>query len=535
MKRFPLFIIFHFGMLRHYLSPHAAIGEGPMTEIALLTALLPAVLAAAGLFALTREGTRPTAALDAARWATIGALVLAALAGVTTFAHGPAATPLLGAAGLGLQVALDPLSAVMILLIAFLGAIVVQFSRNYLDGDARQGPFTGWLCLTLAAVSLLVLAGNIAQVALGWVAISVFVNRLLLFYGDRPRARSAAAKKRVMASIGGVAILGAMAALYAAFGTGDIAAIAAASGTATAPVGLAAFLIVLAALLKSAAFPAHGWLVEVMETPTPVSALLHAGIVNAGGFVVIRFSDVLLAVPYAMHTLALLGGIAAAAGSLAMIAQSSVKVSLAWSTVAQMGFMLLQCGFGAFTAATLHIVAHSLWKAHAFLSSGSVVDLARAKPGAMPAPTLPQGLTAIAMSLVAILGMGWAFGMTIETKPALVVFGAVLALGLAHFAAQRLAAGAVLPAIASVAGVAALYFALQRGAEIVLTPTVPESAAVGATTTLLMAGAVAVFAGIALVQAMLPAWGERPALRRLRLMARDGFHADARLSRLIPA
>jgi NAD(P)H-quinone oxidoreductase subunit 5 len=236
-----------------------------------------------------------------------------------------------------------------------------------------------------------------------------------------------------------------------------------------------------------------------------------------------------------MHALALLGGIAAAAGSLAMIAQSSVKVSLAWSTVAQMGFMLLQCGFGAFTAATLHIVAHSLWKAHAFLTSGTVVDLARAKPGPMPTPSLANGVVAIAMSLAAILAMGWAFGMTLETKPALVVFGAVLALGLAHFAAQRLAAGAVLPAVASVAGVAALYFALQRGAEMVLSPTVPESTTVDLTTAVLMAGAVAVFAGIALLQAMLPAWGERPAIRRLRTLARDGFHADARLSRLIPA
>ena len=507
-----------------------------MPEIALMTALLPALLAAAGAYALTRDGVGPCRALDAARWATLGALGLAILGAAGTVAAGPAATPLLGAAGLGLQVRLDPLSATMIVLVAFLGAVVVQFSRNYLDGDARQGAFTGWLCLTLAAVSLLVLSGNIVQLALAWLLIGVFVNRLLLFYGDRPRARSAAARRRHLGGIGAAALLGAMAALYAAFGTGDIAAISAAAGTATGPVALAAGLIVLAALLKSAAFPAHGWLVEVMETPTPVSALLHAGIVNAGGFLVIRFADVLLSVPHALHALALLGGIAAAAGSLAMIAQSSVKVSLAWSTVAQMGFMLLQCGLGAFTAATLHIVAHSLWKAHAFLSSGSVVDLARARPGPMPAPTLGQGLAALALSLGAILGMGWVFGMTLETKPAIVVFGAVLALGLAHFAAQRLAAGpgTALPAVAGVAGVAALYFALQRGAEAILTPTVPESAAVDPITAVLMAGGVLVFAAIALVQAMLPAWGGHPALRRLRLLARDGFHADARLARILP-
>ena len=508
-----------------------------MPQIALLTALLPLLLAAAGAWALTRSGLRPARTLDAARWASLGALALAAVAAVATFAHGPASTPLLGAAGLGLQVRLDPLSVAMLLLVAFLGAVIVQFSRNYLDGDARQGAFTGWLLLTLAAVALLVLSGNVVQLVLAWVLIGVLVDRLLLFYGDRPRARAAAARKRALGTVGAVALAGAMAALYAGFGTGDIAAIAAAAatGTATSHVALAAGLIVLAALLKSAAFPAHGWLVEVMETPTPVSALLHAGIVNAGGFLVIRFADVLLTVPFALHALALLGGVAAAAGSLAMIAQSSVKVALAWSTVAQMGFMLLQCGLGAFTTATLHIVAHSLWKAHAFLSSGSVVDAARSKPGALPVPGLAHGLAAIGLSVGAIAVMGWGFGMTLEAKPALVVFGAVLALGLAHFAAQRLAAGAVLPAVASVAAVAAVYFALQRGAEIVLVPTVPESAAVGPVTAALMAGAVAVFAAIALLQAMLPAWGDRPALRRLRLLARDGFHADARLSRLLPS
>jgi NAD(P)H-quinone oxidoreductase subunit 5 len=507
-----------------------------MTEIALLTALLPALLAAAGAYALTQDGLRPARALVAARWATLAAMGLAVLAALATIASGPAATPLLGAAGLGLQVRLDALSATMILLVSFLGAVVVQFSRNYLDGDARQGPFMGWLCLTLAAVSLLVLSGNIVQLALAWVLIGVFVDRLLLFYGDRPRARAAAARKRRLSALGGAALIGALGLLHASFGTGDIAAIAASAGAATGPVALAAGLIVLAALLKSAAVPAHGWLVEVMETPTPVSALLHAGVVNAGGFLVIRFADVLLAVPHALHALALLGGIAAAAGSLAMIAQTSVKVSLAWSTVAQMGFMLLQCGLGAFTSATLHIVAHSLWKAHAFLSSGSVVDLARARPGAMPVPTPGHALAALGLALAAILGMGWVFGMTLETKPAIVVFGAVLALGLAHFAAQRLAAGpgTALPTVAGVAGVAALYFALQRGAEAILTPTVPESAAVDPVTAALMAGAVLVFAAIALVQAMLPTWGGHPALRRLRLLAREGFHADARLDRILP-
>src|SRR5690606_2083247 len=104
------------------------------------------------------------------------------------------------------------------------------------------------------------------------------------------------------------------------------------------------------ALLKSAQFPFHGWLPEVMETPTPVSALLHAGIINAGGFLLIRFADVLVLSETAMIAVALIGLATALFGSFCMLVQSSVKVSLAYSTIAQMGFMLLQCGLGAFSA-----------------------------------------------------------------------------------------------------------------------------------------------------------------------------------------
>ena len=135
----------------------------------------------------------------------------------------------------------------------------------------------------------------------------------------------------------------------------------------------AAALLAIAALLKSAQFPTHGWLTEVMETPTPVSALLHAGVVNAGGFLLIRFADVMLQAPVVLAVLVMVGGFTALFGSLVMLTQSAVKTSLAWSTVAQMGFMILQCGLALFPIALLHIVAHSLYKAHAFLASGSAI------------------------------------------------------------------------------------------------------------------------------------------------------------------
>jgi NAD(P)H-quinone oxidoreductase subunit 5 len=132
--------------------------------------------------------------------------------------------------------------------------------------------------------------------------------------------------------------------------------------------------VVVAALLKCALLPFHGWLIQVMEAPTPVSALLHAGVVNLGGFVLIRLSVLLDAVPAAQVVLVVAGTATAVLAALVMTTRISIKVSLAWSTCAQMGFMLMQVGLGAYSMALLHLVAHSLYKAHAFLSAGDTVS-----------------------------------------------------------------------------------------------------------------------------------------------------------------
>ena len=125
-----------------------------------------------------------------------------------------------------------------------------------------------------------------------------------------------------------------------------------------------------------------------METPTPVSALLHAGVINAGGFLLIRFADVMLLAPGVLAVLVMIGGFTALFGGLVMLTQPAVKTSLAWSTVAQMGFMILECGLALFPLALLHIVAHSLYKAHSFLASGGAVESVAAirRPGPVAVP-----------------------------------------------------------------------------------------------------------------------------------------------------
>src|SRR5690606_5596011 len=145
----------------------------------------------------------------------------------------------------------------------------------------------------------------------------------------------------------------------------------------------------------------HGWLIQVMEAPTPVSALLHAGIINLGAFVAIRLAQLFVATPAALTLLLLAGLTSAALAGLVMRTRGSVKGALAWSTCAQMGFVLVEIGLGAFDLALLHIVAHGAYKANAFLASGSGVATAaqHLRPGLPLRSTTPQTLASAAAPL----------------------------------------------------------------------------------------------------------------------------------------
>ena len=141
-----------------------------------------------------------------------------------------------------------------------------------------------------------------------------------------------------------------------------------------------AWCVCLAAISKSAQFPFHSWLPETLESPTPVSAFMHAGIINGGGALLLKFAPILARVPSAQLMLSVVGSLTMVVGMLAMGAQGSIKRKLAWSTVAQMGFMTAECGIGAFSAALLHIVGHGFYKATSFLRAGTLPSIDRAKP-----------------------------------------------------------------------------------------------------------------------------------------------------------
>lgn len=467
-------------------------------------------------------------------------------------AIGPMRSATLGPHGIGIAIYLDTLSAAMSALVSFVGLIVVRFSRNYLDGDPGQGRFIVRLCLTLASVLLVIVSGNLLQLAAAWIATSLGLHTLLIFYADRPAAHLAARKKFVVSRLGDLCLIGAIFAIYSAAGTLDTAAILdivrqrQPGGVMPAGFTLAGPLLAAAALLKSAQFPTHGWLLEVMETPTPVSALLHAGIINAGGFLVLRYADLMLLSPAAMDTLTIVGGLTALFGSVVMLTQTSVKVSLAYSTIAQMGFMLLECGLGAFPTAFLHIVAHALYKAHAFLSSGSVIDIFRTSWSPSPGGALHPLRLAGSILIVGAtaVALGAVLGVTVDAKPGVLVLTFILLLGLVHLIGsgidRRPNSFVVVRTVALAMLVAAAYFALQGAADLLLAGSVPPVQPARGPFEYAMAGlTVLSFAALTLFQNLLPRRAESAAWAAIYAHIANGLYintlANRWITRLWPA
>lgn len=509
-------------------------------SIALLPFLAPFALIIASVLAFRGPAMRPGPLLRTIEWITLAALGTAVLSCLALMSEGAATSGLIGVFGMGISARLDAISAVMVLLVSFVGWVVVRYAATYMDGEPEQGPFTGWLCATLAAVMLLVIAGNILQLALAWIATSLFLHKLLLHYPNRIAAQRAAHKKWITARMGDGALLVAVVLLLVQYGTGDIADILAAArmGEGQAGAGWIATALAFAAILKSAQFPMHGWLTEVMETPTPVSALLHAGVINAGGFLLIRFADVMLLAPGVLAVLVMIGGFTALFGGLVMLTQSAVKTSLAWSTVAQMGFMILQCGLALFPLALLHIVAHSLYKAHAFLASGMAVDGVAAirRPGPV---AIPNGLAvgrAFLIALVIYASVGLIFGVT-GKSPQAIALGAILIFGVAYLLAQGLADAApkVLTQRTAAFSVAAAigYFALQTGAEWLMYGTLPATPAPGPLEWALIVLALLSFGLVAIAQAMFPLWAYHPAAAGMRVHLSNGLYANAIFDKLL--
>jgi NAD(P)H-quinone oxidoreductase subunit 5 len=469
--------------------------------------------------------------LGAALWATLAQ----ARAPVTLVVLGSDTGPI----PLALSVLADGLTFTLLALVALLAALIARYSTNYLAGEAGQGRFFRLLALTSGAFMLVVIAGNMLMFVLAIFLTGTGLNRLLTHYRDRLQAQMVAHKKLLFSRMADTCLLAAALLIAASESTLSFEAIAAAAagGDLSWQLHLAAWLIVAYAVLKSGQFPFHGWLLQVMEAPTPVSALLHAGVVYSGAIIVLRTHKLLLADGHALMVLVLVGLMTAAVASLAMLTQTAIKSSLAWSTAGQLGFMLLELGLGLFVLGVLHLIAHSLYKAHAFLSSGSMVDVLRA-----PGSKSRKGVTplawaaAVAVSAAITFAMGAAWGITLANEPALLAIGTIVSVAVAQLLLTGGAAGTALTVrlIAVTVLVTAVYFGLHTLFAHVYAPVldpIPQEASAGQ---YLLLGVVAIaFIGLSYFQAVLISRPPAPWLRRLYVHLYNGLYTDLPVERLV--
>ena len=450
-----------------------SLAELPPLRALLLFAVPLLCLAAAAASELTGVSTR--VAWRSARGCAALALAAALLslgwllAGGAALARGPALLAMGGAGTLYASLRSDAVGGLMLLLVSFIGWVIVGYSQPYLDGERGQRRYVRNLMLTLAAVTVLVTTNNLLMLALAWIVTSLSLHGLLTFFDARPQAVIAAHKKFIASRVADLCLLGGIALLANALGTLEIdRAIAAARAlpAITAQMQAAALLLACSALLKCAQLPVHGWLIQVMEAPTPVSALLHAGVVNLGGFLLIRLGSLVGDVPAAQALLVVIGSVTAVVAALVMMTRISIKVPLAWSTCAQMGFMLMQCGLGLYDLALLHLVAHSLYKAHAFLGAGGAVEQNRLRQMTPSAPPLSVGgwLLGAVVGMVLVGSAAWVWGFSPAEAPALWALGGILSLALAPLVTSSVLRGGGLWSLAGLAGafaVALAYFGLH--------------------------------------------------------------------------
>jgi NAD(P)H-quinone oxidoreductase subunit 5 len=298
---------------------------------------------------------------------------------------------------------IDALAIVMLLLVLGLSSLIQFFAVRYLRGDRRQMWFVVTANLMTASTVVMVCASTVLVFGLAWVGAGASLVGMLATYRQLPQALDGVRRTALRLLIGDLSLAAAVALLMIIHG-GDILFADLGRTLRDAPTGVmtaVAVLLVIPALARSSQVPFHGWLPATLAAPTPVSALLHAGVVNAGAILILRFSPVIGGSRWGMSLIFCAGAVTLVYASVVRLVKPDVKGRLVFSTMAQMGFMMLACGLGAFAAAVLHLIAHGLFKSALFLGAGSGVARS-AKQRSWPARRPPgriQATAAVVLSL----------------------------------------------------------------------------------------------------------------------------------------
>jgi NADH-quinone oxidoreductase subunit L len=272
---------------------------------------------------------------------------------------------------------IDPLSICFILLITGVGSLIIIYSAGYMAHDPSRRKFFGYMNLFIASMLLLVLADNYLVLYVGWEGVGLASYLLIGFWQDRNSAAVAAKKAFVVNRVGDAGLTLAIFLMFSAFGTVSFTGVfhqvpSGGSGVATA----LGFLLLLGACGKSAQVPLQSWLLDAMEGPTPVSALIHAAtMVTAGVYLLVRSNPILALAPDARIGVTVVGTVTLLFGGIIASAKDDIKKSLAGSTMSQIGYMTLGAGLGpeGYVFAIALLLAHGFYKAGLFLGSGSVI------------------------------------------------------------------------------------------------------------------------------------------------------------------
>ncbi len=361
----------------------------------LLVLIVPCLLlAAAGIVIMRGEAPRFNRAkasaypIGLAFLGAIGALALVASEGPITVRFYDPASVASFIIPIGFYV--DRLSAVMMTLITGVSTIIYCYSTSYMYQDHHARRYLALICLTDFVLICMVSSGNLMMLFLFWQILS-YLLYLLAHNHVHAATLAGAFKTFTLLRIADTAFLAGIVLAYQLYGTLEFhelfARAAAAPMTLSILPGMEisattalTFLLFIGAMGKSAQFPLHLWLPGSLFAPTPVHALLHAGIINAGGFLINRLAPLFGMSSTTLHVAFVVGTLTAALGATMMLAQNDIKKTLGFSTIGQMGYMIMECGLGAFSLAVFHLIAHGLFKATVFLNCGNVIHKARQEP-----------------------------------------------------------------------------------------------------------------------------------------------------------
>ena len=285
---------------------------------------------------------------------------------------------------------IDRLTSVMLLLVTTVSALVHVYTIGYMQGEPGYARFFSYIALFTFSMLMLVLADNFLQLFVFWEAVGLCSYLLIGHWYERQSAVAAATKAFVVNRVGDFGFMLGLLLVFTTFDSLDYATAFANVGPATAqvmnilePVGgsfevstitVICLLLFMGAIGKSAQFPLHVWLPDAMEGPTPISALIHAAtMVTAGVFMVARLAPLYNASPAAMSVVAVVGAITMVLGATIALTQTDIKRVVAYSTMSQLGYMMMACGLGAYAAGIYHLMTHGAFKALLFLGCGSVI------------------------------------------------------------------------------------------------------------------------------------------------------------------